>query len=109
MANEKNLEPFQPGSEKAKENGKKGGVASGIARRENKALREIIQQALERVEENEENPEKLTLMERAALAQVRNAVNGDLKAFEMVMRIAGELKTTLNDKNALSWNDDWNS
>lgn len=106
MANEKNLEPYKPGSKKAAENGKKGGIASGVARRENAKLREIVQQALERIEECEENPEKLTLMERAALAQVRAAVNGDLKAFEMVMRIAGELKTDLNEKNnpPMDWN-----
>ena len=104
MENKKNLTPFVAGEAAAKENGKKGGIASGVARRENKKLREIVQAALERVEENEENPERLTLMERAALAQVHNAVNGDLKAFESVMRIAGELVQDLNDKNRPSWN-----
>ena len=99
MGKQDNLKPFAAGGTAAKENGKKGGVASGVARRENKKLREIVQAALERVEECEENPEKLTLMERAALAQVRNAVNGDLKAFESVMRIAGELVQDLNERN----------
>lgn len=106
MGKEKNLKPYQAGETTAKENGRKGGVASGIARRENRKLRLIVQEALERVEENEENPERLTLMERAALAQVRNAANGDLRAFETVMRLAGEWVQELNDKNRPSW-DNW--
>lgn len=106
MGKQDNLKPFAAGGTAAKENGKKGGVASGVARRENRKLRLIVQEALERVEDCEENPEKMTLMERAALAQVRNAVNGDLKAFETVMRLAGEWVQELNDKNRPSW-DNW--
>ena len=44
MANEQNLRV--PTSSEARENGKKGGIASGIARREKKATQKILQDLL---------------------------------------------------------------
>jgi len=104
MANEKNLQrgtatQFRSGEEAAK-NGKKGGIASGEKRRENKRLRDIMKSMLERVE-----PEwgGLTLLEQAALMQCKAAAQGDLKAFECVTKIAGEYLTDVNDKNEFAW------
>ena len=50
MANEKNLLPFtsEQSHEKAVENGRKGGIASGEARRNKKLLRDCIDYLLER-------------------------------------------------------------
>ena len=45
MANEKNLRV--PTSSEARENGKKGGIASGIARREKKTVQKILNDFLE--------------------------------------------------------------
>jgi ribosome-binding factor A len=46
MANDKNLKPIQTESE-AREKGHNGGVASGKARREKKAIREILSEILD--------------------------------------------------------------
>lgn len=44
MANEQNLKPFDSNQnrEEAKKNGRKGGIASGIARRKKKKYQEIV-------------------------------------------------------------------
>lgn len=50
MANEQNLVPFtsEQNREEAKKNGRKGGIASGEARRNKKMLRDCIDYLLER-------------------------------------------------------------
>ena len=49
MANEKNLKPFtsEQSREKAAENGRKGGIASGKARREKKTIQKILADLLD--------------------------------------------------------------
>ena len=49
MSNEKNLTPFtsEQSREKAVENGRKGGIASGKARREKKMVKDILSELLD--------------------------------------------------------------
>ena len=84
MANEKNLEKgkatqFKKG-EKAKESGKKGGVASGEARRERKTLKEELLLLL-----SEGDTQK-----KVSSALIKKAQSGDVKAFIAIRDTIGE-------------------
>lgn len=82
MANEQNLKPIQSTSE-ARELGRKGGIASGIARREKRRMWEIITELIE-------NPDKCTgenLKESIAMGLIKKAMAGDVKAFEKIVDI----------------------
>ena len=78
MANEDNLRV--PTSEEARENGRKGGIASGEARRKRKTLKEELLLLLE----------KGDTQERISLALLQKAMQGDTKAFEVLRDTVGE-------------------
>ena len=104
MANEQNLIPANKRSEsEARENGKKGGIASGKARRK----KADFQKALKLVLSSEVANEHLAVMlenlgyektnEMAiALNTVQKAVKGDLRAVELIER-----STALMNKDTL--------
>ena len=78
MANEDNLRT--PSTEEAREIGRKGGIASGEARRKRKTLREELLLLLE----------KGDTQERISLALLQKAMQGDTKAFEVLRDTVGE-------------------
>ena len=79
MANESNLKPVRTKSE-ARRRGKKGGIASGKARKERKALREELLLLLS----------KYDTQEKVSLALIKQALNGNTKAFEVIRDTIGE-------------------
>ena len=100
MANEQNLRPFtsDQSREEAAKNGRKGGIASGEAKRKKKTCAEIAM----RVVNSELDPASRAKVEKvtgplgddedtlyaAALAQVvAKAVKGDLKAFRELQNV----------------------
>lgn len=88
MANTQNLKPVQS-KEEARERGKKGGIASGKARQERKALKEELLLLLQ----NEETQKKisLALIQRAMLFD-----NMGNKAFEVIRDTIGEKPVEVN-------------
>ena len=80
MANEQNLKPFttDQSREEAVKNGRKGGIASGKAKRENKLIRERI---LERMGESDWDTMIDNLIERAS---------NDTKSFEVLRDTIGQ-------------------
>lgn len=95
MANEKNL--VRPSSNEARENGRKGGIASGKVRREKKTLDAIMSALLEMpvTDENE-----LALLEELGFEKddmrqdvvlmvslLNRAKQGDVKAYETIARM----------------------
>ncbi len=76
--NESNLRV--PTSEEAREIGRKGGIASGKARRERKTLREELLLLLE----------KGDTQEKISLAMIKEALDGNTKAFEVIRDTIGE-------------------
>jgi hypothetical protein len=78
MANEDNLRT--PSTEEAREIGRKGGIASGEARRKRKTLKEELLLLLE----------KGDTQERISLALLQKAMQGDTKAFEVLRDTVGE-------------------
>ena len=87
MANpEGHAENFSaPTPEEAKAKGRKGGVASGKARRRRKALRELIEVAMQCKGERGK-----TVAEDIALALIDKALEGDVKAFVALRDTIGE-------------------
>ena len=87
MANEQNLKT--PTSSEARENGKKGGIASGEARRRKKLLRECLEELLEK-DITDRSGNTMTGAEAMAVKVFQQALKGDLKAFEIVRDTAGQ-------------------
>lgn len=84
MANEQNLKPFNKmDPEKARELRVKGAYASQQARLRNKTLREAFK-ALQEVEIPMKDGGTTTASDAIALALMKKAVNGDLKAIEFL-------------------------
>lgn len=86
MANEQNLRPGEhiPTIEEAK----KGGIASGESRRRKKLLRECLEELL--AKEYTSEGKTLTGSEALAVALMKKAMKGDVKAFEVLRDTAGE-------------------
>lgn len=86
MANEQNLRPFtsDQNREEAAKNGKKGGVASGKARRDKKVIHDCLLYLIQKGHVDK-NGKKYTGAELVSTALFKKAVKGDLKAIEMVI------------------------
>lgn len=104
MANEQNLVPLT--TEKAREIGSKGGIASGIARRQKKTLKEIGDMIGSLKVTSEKNKE---IMRQAGIededmindvgAMFRlnlKAQSGDTKAMELLAKLRGQLKEQIS-------------
>lgn len=78
MGNEQNLKV--PTSEQARENGRKGGKASAAARKRRKTLKEELLLLLS----DGDTQESVTI------ALVKKAIQGDVKAFEVLRDTIGE-------------------
>lgn len=75
--NEQNLRV--PTSEEAREIGRLGGIASGQARRQRRRLRECLEECLSMT--TELDGEEVTNAEAIAASMVREARNGNVRAF----------------------------
>lgn len=83
MANIENLKPIRTESE-AREKGKKGGIKSGEVRREKKKIKDELLTLLDTVQDNE------TMRQKMSFTLIQKAINGDLKAFEIIRDTIGE-------------------
>lgn len=81
MANEQNLRT--PTSEEARERGRKGGIASGKARRERKTLKDEL---LLLLQEDDNNT-------KISVALLNKALMGDIQAFTTIRDTIGEKPT----------------
>ena len=112
MANDriKNLKPFtsDQNREKAAENGRKGGIASGISRREKKDRKQKASEFLDLIVRGAGidklkkyfnlNGIELTAYEVMLLSCIIKAIQkGDVNALEKLLKIAGEQFTELLD------------
>lgn len=89
MANEQNL---RPGEHKLTlEEQKKGGKASGKARREKATMRETLKMMLEDIPIDEGNKDKLTNRELATLGLLKGARLGNASNYKTILETIGEL------------------
>lgn len=89
MANEDNLNPVRSEDE-ARERGKKGGVASGAARRRKKEFRDVFQALLDGKDIKGPDGKKLSGTEALAMKVFQLALKGDLRAFEIIRDTVGQ-------------------
>lgn len=89
MATIENLKPVKS-KEEAREKGRKGGIASGKARAERKALKEELLLLL-----SEGNTQK-----KISLSLIKEAIKGNTKAFEVIRDTIGEKPVEKVDMNA---------
>ena len=88
--NEDNLIPFSERSkEEARMYGKKGGIASGEARRAKRDLRKAMELLLEKEFRDAKGGSK-SGAELLAFKQFQKALDGDTRAFEVVRDTAGQ-------------------
>ena len=83
--NEENLIPMSERSKsEVRELGKKGGIASGEARREKKLLKELLEDALSKGTETDNEYVNITS------ALIREANKGNVKAYEVIRDTLGQ-------------------
>lgn len=91
MANEQNLIPGgQPGGHRlTPEEASRGGKASGEARRRKRLMREAFEELLER-EYEDKSGKQLDGTSILAARVFKQAMNGDLRAFEIIRDTTGQ-------------------
>ena len=95
MANNKNLRPqTERTKSEQREIAKKGGIASGEARRRKKTIRETLEMML-----SGQMPDGATRRDAIVTALLEKALSGDVRAFEAIRDSIGEKPT---DKMAIS-------
>ena len=87
MANEENLRPAE--YQLTEEEHKKGGIASGEARRRKRDIRLALEALLEKTYKGR-GGEELSGAEAIAVKQMEKALKGDTRAFEVVRDSAGQ-------------------
>lgn len=88
--NEQNLTPQNRRTKsKQREIAKQGGIASGKARREKKAMRELLEDALAKVIKSKSG-EEATKKEVASIRIADGMANGDPKMLEIGLKILGD-------------------
>lgn len=105
MAGEDNLKPVQS-KEEARERGRLGGIASGKARREKKAMRDTLEELLTMSLKNGKptsvekiksiaaiKGKNISVQEAVMLAQVQKALKGDVRAAEFIRDTIGQKPT----------------
>lgn len=105
MANEQNLIPFtsEQNREEAAKNGRKGGIASGEARRRKKTMRETIEAILDMQVGKGKSADietiktfaglkgkNITVQEAMIIAQAQKALKGDLAALQFIRDTVGQ-------------------
>lgn len=95
MANEQNL---RPGEHKLTlEEQKKGGIASGKARREKATMLSTLKKLLD-----EEGKAGMTYREMATLGLIKGAVKGNALNYKTIMETLGEIKGEDNSNGVLN-------
>ena len=120
MANEQNLKPFTSDQdrEKAAENGRKGGKASGEAKRRKKEMRERLELLLSMPIGNGKGAEiekiksfgaikgkNITVEDAILIAITQKAMKGDIPAGTFIRDTVGEKPT--ENKNVTIMDTDW--
>lgn len=83
-----NLIPFNKRTqEEARELGKKGGIASGEARRKKATMLSVLENMLDEVPESENNDKGLSNRELATLGLIKGAEQGNAKNYEIIQQL----------------------
>ena len=91
MANVENLKPVQS-KEEARELGRKGGIASGEARREKATMKKTLEMLLDTIPNIKENKDKKTFRELSTEGLMIGAVQGKAENYKLIMQVLGEMQ-----------------
>ena len=91
MANNENLKPpiNERSTSEQREICQKGGIKSGEARRAKKTMKQMLDYLLEKEITNKQG-EKATTQEAISVSLIKQALNGNVKAFEVIRDTIGE-------------------
>lgn len=82
-----------PTSEQAREYGRRGGIASGKARREKATMKKTLEMLLDEKSKNGK-----TYRELATLGLIKGAMSGNANNYRTILEIVGELTQLEEDK-----------
>ena len=113
MANEYNLKPVRSERE-ARELGRKGGKKSGEARRRKAALRDTMNRLLTMQVNVEglsdviraDSGEDTTYEDVITMAMIQQAMMGDVKAYQAIMKVVGQTERSEEDLEEQENEDD---
>ncbi len=89
MAKEENLRPIELSHDEAVENGRKGGIASGKARKEKKLMKEALEELLAK-EYTDKSGITLDGTTMLMVAAMNKAQKGDMRALEFIRDTVGQ-------------------
>ena len=100
MAKEDNLIPFtsEQSREKAKINGRKGGIASGKARQEKATMKKTLEMLLDEVADIKGNENNLTYKQLTTLGLMQGAIEGKAENYKTIVQLLGELQEQENNE-----------
>lgn len=98
MANIENLKPIQS-KEEARELGRKGGIASGEARREKATMKKTLEMLLDTIPNIKENKDQKTFRELSTEGLMIGAVQGKAENYKLIMQVLGELEESKETPN----------
>lgn len=78
-------------TEEQREIARKGGIASGIVRKEKATMKETLRQMLEEVADIEGNDNKLTYRQLATLGLIKGSIHGKADNYRTILEAIGEL------------------
>ena len=88
----KNLIPMNERTEREqKEIATKGGIASGVVRKQKATMKETLKQMLEEVADIEGNDSKLTYRQLATLGLIKGSIQGKADNYKTILEAIGEL------------------
>ena len=97
MAGKDNLIPMSERTkDEVREIARKGGINSGIARREKATLRKTLEQLLDTVPKSESNPEGKTFRELTTEGLMIGAINGKAENYKIMAQMLGEMEEEQN-------------
>ena len=100
-----NLIPMNALTEKEqKEMARKGGIASGIARKEKATMKKTLEMLVDEIAKIEGNEEKLTYKQLATLGLIKGAIDGKAENYKTMLETLGELQENKNNTPEININ-----
>lgn len=83
---------LRPGEYKlSQEEAKKGGINSGIARREKATMKKTLEMLVDEIAKVDGNDDKLTYKQLATLGLIKGAMDGKADNYKTMLEVLGEL------------------
>ena len=88
-------------TEEQTEIARKGGIASGEARRQKATMRKVLEQMLEEVPDIEGNENKRTYKQLATLGLIQGSISGNASNYRTILEAIGEMTSESETKEPI--------